>query len=35
MIVEDPNLDEDLLAEETAWMVTQYHEGLARRADAD
>jgi len=35
MIVEDPDLDEDLLAEETAWMVTQYHEGLARRADAD
>jgi AcrR family transcriptional regulator len=35
MIVEDPNLDEDLLAEETAWMVTQYHQGLARRADAD
>jgi AcrR family transcriptional regulator len=31
MIIEDPDLDEDLLAEETAWMVTQYHESLSRR----
>lgn len=31
MIVEDPDLDEDLLAEETAWMVTRYHQSLARR----
>jgi hypothetical protein len=35
MIVEDPELNEDLVAEEAAWMVTRYQESLARRAGAD
>jgi hypothetical protein len=32
MLVEDPELDEDMVIEEVAWMIGRYHFDLPRRS---